>query len=259
MIMGILIERRTYTFHQYLGAAVITLGIFVFNMSELQKKHSSDDHEKQGDTLYGIILLLTSIIFDGVVGAFQGLLNSSDPTKFRRPDALETMFLMNTYYVLFLLPLTILSGQMYSGFVFIFEAPEMIKLVTLFNLSSAAGQFFIFLTITTFSPLVCTTITTSRKFCSILLSVFRFGHVLTGVQWIAVISVFFGLFLELCSKRGQSTPVVSVKSAPPIKQAHQDIEMMPLAPSGTPLRRRVSGIFPEDLHDFDESGAESPY
>jgi UDP-galactose transporter B1 len=256
MVMGILIERRTYTKHQFLGAGVITAGILAFNFSEL---HRTDAKEKDSgdDTLYGITLLLASIALDGVVGAFQGLLNASDPTKYHRPDALETMFLMNGYYVLYLFPLTLLSGQLYSGFHYMYAAPEMVQLVILFNLSSAAGQFFIFLTITEFSPLVCTTITTSRKFCSILLSVFRFGHILTSVQWVAISSVFFGLFLELCSKRGkEAEPDMHAPNA----LDHNDLEMTPLVPPppfSSPLRRRGSKplLKDDDFADLHEIGS----
>ena len=69
-----------------------------------------------------------------------------------------------------------------------------------FNLSASLGQVFIFLTVHHFSPLTCTTITTTRKFFTILLSVYKFGHVLGAVQWLSVALVFAGLYLEIVAK-----------------------------------------------------------
>jgi UDP-galactose transporter B1 len=72
--------------------------------------------------------------------------------------------------------------------------------IILLNLTAAAGQIFIFFTIALFSPLTCTTITTTRKFCTILLSVWKYGHVVTPLQWIAIGMVFGGLYLAILSK-----------------------------------------------------------
>jgi UDP-galactose transporter B1 len=47
---------------------------------------------------------------------------------------------------------------------------------------------------------ICTTITTTRKFFTILLSVYKFGHVLSIWQWISVTLVFFGLYMEIVAK-----------------------------------------------------------
>jgi UDP-galactose transporter B1 len=198
MIMGVLVERRTFTRQQYIGAFLITLGVIYVNFSEINRK--SRPEERSG-TLYGVCLLLFSLICDGLVGACQGIINASDPNKFFKPDALETMYLMNSFASLFILPPAVISGQLFDGVKYLCHSPAMLKLLTAFNVCASLGQFFVFLTITEFSPLICTTVTTSRKFITILLSVFRFGHKLSSLQWLAVFVVFFGLFLELCSKR----------------------------------------------------------
>ena len=66
---------------------------------------------------------------------------------------------------------------------------------------SALGQNFIFYTITGPGPLACTTITTTRKFFTILASVLLYPeNSLSSVQWCSVFIVFFGLFIELEDK-----------------------------------------------------------
>jgi len=197
MIMGLLVEKRSYTLKQYIGVSLITMGIIAFNLCEVQNKTN------QADTLYGMFLLLLSLAMDGLVGAYQGMLttNDSNHLHFRKPTALETMYLMNVFSSLYVLPVAMVSGQIRTGLDFLWKSPQMWRLLALFNGAAAAGQFFIFLTITQFSPLICATITTSRKFITILLSVFSFGHVLTLAQWSAILIVFTGLFIELGAKR----------------------------------------------------------
>lgn len=75
--------------------------------------------------------------------------------------------------------------------------PILIKDLILFSLTSAFGQIFIFWTIRTFSSLTLSTITTTRKFFTIVMSVFYFGHPLATQQWLAVAVVFVGLSLEM--------------------------------------------------------------
>jgi hypothetical protein len=55
----------------------------------------------------------------------------------------------------------------------------------------------VFYTIRTFDSLTLSTITTTRKFFTIIVSVVVHGHVLLSQQWIAVGVVFLGLILEV--------------------------------------------------------------
>jgi solute carrier family 35 (UDP-galactose transporter), member B1 len=62
---------------------------------------------------------------------------------------------------------------------------------------SAVGQIFIFWTIREFDSLTLSTITTTRKFFTIVASVMYHGTVLQTKQWLAVAVVFAGLGLEV--------------------------------------------------------------
>lgn len=59
------------------------------------------------------------------------------------------------------------------------------------------GQIFIFWTIREFDSLTLSTITTTRKFFTIVASVFFHGNVLAPWQWVAVGVVFSGLAIEV--------------------------------------------------------------
>ena len=67
---------------------------------------------------------------------------------------------------------------------------------TLLNL-----KHFIFTAITTFGPLKCSLITTTRKFFTVLGSVFIFNNPMSLIQWIGTSLVFIGLGLD--SKYGK--------------------------------------------------------
>lgn len=69
------------------------------------------------------------------------------------------------------------------------------------NATVAAGQVFIFLTINWYSPVMTTTITTTRKFFTILLSVWTYGHDFSTWQWFAIALVFTGLYLAILMVR----------------------------------------------------------
>ena len=57
-------------------------------------------------------------------------------------------------------------------------------------------QVFIFITVTSFGPLPCSIITTTRKFFTILASVIIFANPMNSRQWVGTVLVFTGLGLD---------------------------------------------------------------
>ena len=205
---------------EWLGAALITIGILSFQYIQLQKQtnadksshHGEEEVVLQGDSPYGLALLGMSLFMDGLLGACQSTLKRKHLNDyFRPPSAMETMLFINLYATLILIPCSYYAGQFTHGMSMLFPSSSNImnsvkevdntsKLLLQLNLSASLGQVFIFLTIHHFSPLTCTTITTTRKFFTILLSVYKFGHVLDIWQWSSVGLVFGGLYLEIVAK-----------------------------------------------------------
>ncbi|KAL7545859.1 hypothetical protein ACHAWF_009212 [Thalassiosira exigua] len=199
---------KTINAMEWIGAALITVGILSFQYIQLHKQdHSHSGKEVKGDSPYGLCLLGFSLFMDGLLGACQSTLKRKDdnatvaPPIHRPPSAMETMLYINLYATLMLLPASHCMGQLRQGMNMLLSSGGR-KSMLLFqlNLSASLGQVFIFLTIHHFSPLTCTTITTTRKFFTILLSVYKFGHVLGVWQWISVGLVFGGLYLEIVAK-----------------------------------------------------------
>lgn len=200
---------------EWIGAALITIGIVSFQYIQLHKQststtttgshHGSSSSEEKADSPYGLALLGFSLVMDGLMAAGQSTMKqkhaTTSVTKFRPPTAMETMLYINLYATLILLPLSHYFGQFERGLDIIFSNNQTKSMLLLqLNLSASLGQVFIFLTIHHFSPLTCTTITTTRKFFTILLSVYRFNHVLNLWQWCSIGLVFCGLYLQIVAK-----------------------------------------------------------
>lgn len=71
-------------------------------------------------------------------------------------------------------------------------------------------QIFIFITVTSFGPLPCSIITTTRKFFTILGSVIIFQNPINSRQWAGTIFVFMGLGLD--SVYGKEKKTVKAKA-----------------------------------------------
>jgi solute carrier family 35 (UDP-galactose transporter), member B1 len=193
MAMSIIIEKKRYSLKEWTAAGCITLGIVIFNLSRLSSKGSD-----QRDSFHGLILLFISLSMDGFLGSFQGLLKRFDVGgRQRPPTAMETMLFINLYAILWIFPMAVLTGEWSDG---ISRFDEIRYNILLLNAAAASGQIFIFLTLTWFSPLICTTITTTRKFFTILISVIHFGHVFSWTQWIAICLVFGGLYIGILNQ-----------------------------------------------------------
>lgn len=117
----------------------------------------------------------------------------------RPPTAVETMLFINVYALFFLLPLAIVTDQWGEGIRLLKESEQLRVNIVILTGVVSVGQIFIFLCIAWYSSLVTTTITTTRKFFTILISVLHFGHSFTVGQWISVCMVFGGLYLSIAS------------------------------------------------------------
>lgn len=88
------------------------------------------------------------------------------------------------------------TGEIWDALSFCSRHPEVVPEIITFGFASALGQNFIFITVSEFGPLMCSIMTTTRKFFTILGSVVLFGNTLITRQWIGTAVVFTGLILN---------------------------------------------------------------
>jgi solute carrier family 35 (UDP-galactose transporter), member B1 len=152
---------------------------------------------------FGEVLLLVSLALDGLTGAVQDKMNATHEKKSHHKKVHTMMYNMNLWSCILLFLAILVTGEVFEYFIFAQKYPQVIWYMILLSICGCIGQHFIFTTITTFGPLACSIITTSRKFFTILGSVFLFGNALSPMQWIGSTLVFIGLALD--SKFGKET------------------------------------------------------
>jgi len=193
LLMGVLVNRKTYKWSKYACVLLITLGISAF----LLKKMPEPSTEKQVFVI-GYLCLFASLAMDGFTGPFQERLKHK-----YKPGPNQLMFFTNIWATFILICALIYTGEWRVASIFCYTYPEILDEILLFSLFSALGQLFIFYTIHTFDALICSIITTTRKFFTFLASVIYFGHPLTIWQWVGVAAVFTGLIWDTLDSRSK--------------------------------------------------------
>lgn len=126
------------------------------------------------------------------------------------------MFWTNFFMAIVATSIALVLGEAQSGIKFCSQNPILLNKIMRFALCSAVGQSFIFYTISNFNSLVCTTVTTTRKVFSVLLSIFLKGHAMNSQGWAGIAIASAGILSELSddkkshghgdAKVGTSTP-----------------------------------------------------
>ncbi|KAI8608795.1 UAA transporter [Chytriomyces sp. MP71] len=203
MLMNIVLYGKSFPLQKYLVVALITAGMSMFMLMN-PKGHKKD---KTADIpllskLWGITLLSINLLLDGVTNSTQDEIFRT----FRSVKGTHMMFFMNLFstaiMTLFLVGSDPFTGELSGALAFAGMHPQVLYDILLFGLCGALGQCFIFHTIEQFGAMILVTVTVTRKMGSILISVFLYGHHLVLGQWIAVLIVFLGIFLESFAKGG---------------------------------------------------------
>ncbi|CAF1520434.1 unnamed protein product, partial [Didymodactylos carnosus] len=188
MLFSVIVARKRYPLSKYLFVLLIVVGVVLF-----MYKEPKEVINQVSDSFLGIgeFLLIVSLAFDGLTGGIQDKIRDA-----HKVQAYHMMYAMNIWSCLWAMFGIVLSGEIYGLISFIQLYPHVIYKILLLGITGAIGQNFIFLTIEWFGPLTCSIFTTTRKFFTILCSVFLFGNPLNTRQWIGTILVFAGLTLE---------------------------------------------------------------
>lgn len=192
MLFNVIFNKTRYTKLEYVAALLITCGIVVFRVFKSSSKSAGGSN-----SMFGLVLLLLSLGLDGLTSSNQKTYRK----EFSRPTfsgALQMMLHTNLWAIVHMGVFAFLSNDLFEGLAYVTAHDELLLPIVKFSLCSAFGQLFIFLTITGPGPLACTTITTTRKFFTILISVMTHSdNKLTGEQWGGVAMVFGGLGMKL--------------------------------------------------------------
>ena len=175
MLMNVILYRRSFAPHKYLVVALVTLGITCF-MGLGDASASSSKSADAKSEIWGIFLLLCSLIIDGVTNSTQDEIFA----QYKHITGQQMMFWMNLFASiltcsLIALPLppipiihpspskVIRAGleietELTGALRWIRDHPDVIKPLGEFALTGAVGQLFIFETLQHFGSLTLTSV-----------------------------------------------------------------------------------------------------
>ncbi|RYR17949.1 hypothetical protein Ahy_B03g062600 isoform A [Arachis hypogaea] len=185
-----------YTFPEYVCTFLVAGGVSTFALLKTSSKTMSKLAHPNAPLGYGLCFL--NLTFDGFTNATQDSLKARYP----KTSAWNIMLGMNLwgtiYNMIYMFGWP--SGSGFEAVRFCKQHPEAAWDILLFCCCGAVGQNFIFLTISRFGSLANTTITTTRKFVSIVVSSLLSGNPLSTKQWGCVFMVFTGLSYQIYLK-----------------------------------------------------------
>jgi len=204
MLGSLLIGGAKYTTREYLQVGSIVAGTA---MVALAKKKGGG-----GNSVLGVAFIVLSLVFDGVTGGTQKKLTAGLEEKKLKAQPYDMMAFTNLFMMLVAALATLALGELGPGLAFIMANPAIQTKILVFSACSAVGQSFIFYTIANFDPLVCTTVTTTRKIFTVLLSILTKGHAMNTQGWAGISLACFGILAEMQQKMSHKKKGTGKKS-----------------------------------------------
>ena len=183
--MGKLVSRKSYEYHEYLTAVMISAGVsmFVVTSKDTLTAHSTVT------TVSGVVLLCGYLFFDAFTSNWQGELYSQ-----YKMSSIQMMLGVNLFSVLFTSTTLLQQGSLFESFAFMSVHPTFMFHVILLSICSATGQLFIFHTIDVFGAVTFTIIMTIRQGLAILLSCIIYSHPVTVTGAMGILIIFVAIF-----------------------------------------------------------------
>mmetsp|Transcript_14495 Transcript_14495/g.21263 ORF Transcript_14495/g.21263 Transcript_14495/m.21263 type:complete len:374 (+) Transcript_14495:134-1255(+) len=198
----LLLGGASYGIRDYMQVAAIVLGTAILSLG---KKKGGESHS----TLVGLFFILLSLTMDGVTGGLQKRLKADMNKVGIKPKPYDFMFWTNLYMMIVAIFISFVLGEFTQGIAYCVSNADLWSLIIKFSICSAIGQSFIFYTVAHFDPLVCSTVTTTRKIFSVLLSIFTKGHQMSLQGWFGVSLAVSGILSEVHNKVSHSQKLKS--------------------------------------------------
>ena len=195
MLGSLILGGASYSIREYLQVAAIIGGTAIVSMGKKKGGGSSS-------SLLGVAYIVLSLVLDGVTAGFQKRLKAETAKAGVKPKPYDFMFWTNLYMCITAAIISAGLNEVGPGLAYCTANPEIFSKIVKFAVCSAVGQSFIFYTIANFDPLVLSTVTTTRKIFSVLLSIFLKGHSLSLTGWSGIALSCAGIGSELTAKMG---------------------------------------------------------
>jgi UDP-galactose transporter B1 len=204
MVGSLILGGANYSVRQYISVGAIIAGTCIVSMGK-SKSNSTES------SIMGLACVILSLICDGITGGLQSRLKAETAKREVIVKPYDFMFWTNLYMTVTALIIAMFLGEFSLGLDFCRNNPIILEKILKFSICSAIGQSFIFFTISEFDSLVCTTITTTRKVFSVLLSIFINGHPMSKQGWVGLSLSSLGILSELGNGGHNKTKKVEKK------------------------------------------------
>mmetsp|Transcript_96543 Transcript_96543/g.144469 ORF Transcript_96543/g.144469 Transcript_96543/m.144469 type:complete len:532 (+) Transcript_96543:99-1694(+) len=186
MLMGKILGNKTYPAYDYFVAFMIGIGIALFMTSTdgidwRQNYLGGSD----GTKWTGIMLLGLFLFFDSFTSQFQSRM-------FQRHvdlSMVELMFATSAYSTVLSAITLVHTHELSAALEFVYQHSEIHLHFFMFSICSTIGQLFIFYTIKNFGAVVFTLIMTTRILLSIALSCVLYGHHVSALGVLGLMTV----------------------------------------------------------------------
>jgi len=196
MVGSLLVGKASYSLQEYLACIAIVAGTCMVSFG------SAKSAKAGASTTAGLLFIALSLTCDGITGGLQNRMKADLGARDLRLQPYDYMLFTNLFMMLTAVAISVVLDEFQPGLAFCLANAEILEKVLKFALCSAVGQSFIFFTIATFDPLVCSTVTTTRKIFSVLLSIFLHGHAMSAVGWAGIALASCGILAELLKHAG---------------------------------------------------------
>lgn len=196
MLMGKVVSKKTYPYHEYVVAMLLSAGVSLF----LLAADPTGRPTSVATSFAGAIILIGYMAFDSFTSNWQSELFTT-----YKMSTIQMMFGTNLFSCLLTMWSMIEGGNFLSAVAFMMSHPAFCVHAFILSLASATGQLFIYYTIQSFGPVVFTIIMTIRMMLSIMLSCIIYHHPLSAQAILGVIIVFVALFLRVYARYRSSS------------------------------------------------------
>ncbi|XP_072105036.1 adenosine 3'-phospho 5'-phosphosulfate transporter 1 isoform X1 [Mobula birostris] len=207
MLMGKLVSRKSYEYWEYLTAILISAGVSMFLLSS-----SHDKRPSTVTTFSGVVILAGYILFDSFTSNWQDALFAY------KMSPVQMMFGVNLFSCLFTVGSLLEQGAFFQSLAFMSQHLEFGVHAALLSICSACGQLFIFYTIRQFGAAAFTIIMTLRQAFAILLSCLLYGHSVSLLGALGIVTVFLALFLRVYARSRVKAKKRLAQSVPAVQR-----------------------------------------
>lgn len=202
MLWGMYIFGRKYRYVDWFVALGVTAGVVWFLLSgPFAPAH------KNGNSAYGILLLVAFIFLDGFTATFQEqLFRENNTSKYNQ------MLYINLCSAIISIVILFVSGYTSEVFHFSFDHPSLYGDASILSAAAVLAQWFIYSQVQDFGALAFAATMNVRQVASVLASYIAYSHSITVMQILGLVIVFVSLALQstvsFVAEVGERTPMV---------------------------------------------------